>query len=380
MNLEDKLGGVIELEIHRATGAIENYGKIHNIIGAAATVIDRVPYNHSGNASHGTVIFASQSTKGSALLSGTYSQSGTTVTRVTGSDSMNDISLGDIIKFGSGEWAYKTANIGASSCTVSKSQTVPTTTLTRHKTWTNGFGVNITTGAVQQSTSASLYTTTTAYSNGVVTATMTSLRTFPAVITPYTLRCVSAGIQLSSQSAAYGSYYDLPVDINLLAGDVIVIKSWRYTINLASYLPKAFSVSPITGITGTGHIQYLLPLDRSPTYQVGGPIISLISDANKITPIPNILTMGASFLNYSAVTKIEVIPAVQTLTAAAYSNNNTFNNQLVGATSVGGTVKQIIWGGATSAFGIIEYDTPVVIPANKALILNLSQTMTPAIP
>jgi hypothetical protein len=378
MKTTAKVGGILELEILRANGDVEYIGKIHNILGAAVLPSDRVPFSGPSSANNGVPYFYTQSSFGTEDLPGTFSQTGTTVTRESGAYVVSDLTDGDIIQFATGEWAYVTSSALAASCTVSKSQNVATTTAKRYRTNTSGFGANANTGSIQAAIGG-IYGVNSAYSNGVFTNTMVAPRAFPTVVTPYTLRCISAGIYMSSQALSYASYYDLPSPLSLLAGDTIIIKSWVHTITLNEYLPIEFAVSPMNGLSGSGRYQSLHPMGNNIEASNGSPRIWLVSDANKIV-IPNRLTYNASYLLPATFTPIETLVAVSVNTPPSFSNNATETAFLIAASTIGGTVKQIIWGSSTQLYGVIEFDTPVVIAPDKAITIVATSVMEPELP
>jgi hypothetical protein len=110
--------------------------------------------------------------------------------------------------------------------------------------------------------------------------------------------------------------------------------------------------------------------------------IYLISDANKIA-IPNMIApdnSSASYVLMSGITRMEDITAVSTTAKASFANNCTQSNSIVGTVTTGGSVKQILWGTLTRAYGVIEYDTPITISAGQVITLQPSHQMTAELP
>jgi hypothetical protein len=351
MKTTARMGGIISLQIIRANGTIEDLGKIHNIIGNAAAI------NNQRN-EYGTsqgISFLSVATPVRVNLTGTWSQAGTNVTRVSGTDVTGSNS--DLYEFGTGEQFYKTGGT-TTAPTASRSQTVAATSLHYYLT-----GPADTPTSVQSATGATL---TRAYSNGVLTWTLPSATTFATASSNYTLARITANLALGGGNFFH---FDLPSPISLLIGDQIVISSFVLTFTYTPYQPTAFAVSPITGLTGTGFTQRLRTVvTRENTTTTR---IFLITDANKITPLPDMLAPGATVLNPSSYTILETITVSNGVGfAAAITNNMTQQSVATGTVVTGGTIKQIAWGTTTELFGIVEYDTPVAIAAGKVLTLT----------
>jgi hypothetical protein len=379
MKTSARIGGILDLSIIRANGDIEHIGKIHNVAGNIVNADERIPFNSSLSSNTGVPFFGTQTTTGKVAMSGSFSQSGTTVTRESGSFDLTTVSNGDLIVFSGGQRAYKTASIGASSCTVSKSQGVSTTTADRYKTGTVGFGNSYSSGASQTLLNSS-YAVTSSYSNGVFQNNLASPRLFAAATSGYTMKCMSVGIYADSSSTAYGSFYDFPSDIIVNIGDRLFINSWRFTITYDDYLPRVFAVSPLSGVSGSGRYQRLFKVHETEATLCNR--IYLISDANKIA-IPNMIAPDNSVASYvlmSGITRMEDITAVSTTAKASFANNCTQSNSIVGTVTTGGSVKQILWGTQTRAYGVIEYDTPITISAGQVITLQPSHQMTAELP
>lgn len=375
MNLP-KCGAVANISILRANGDMEPIGDVygfhHNTIGRAAESSDR-----TYPSSMSTVQFYTQSSgTGVDVWTGTFSQSGTSVSRVSGSFDMTQISTNDLIIFGSGERAWRVSGGSASAMQVYPSQTVPATTITRYRTGTSGYGSNPSGSNQQQSgaQNASLV-----YSNGVTTKTLSAPAVFSPASSSYTLTAVSynpGSATVAGQQV--GGFFPIPSAPTINVGDAVVVNSFVYRITWDNYQPRTFAVSPITGIVGTGRIQRLKRISVHENAATPNRIY-LVADANKIT-LPDMLDPSGTIIAGSSLTAIETITASGSATAASASTNgNTASTTCFGSVVTGGTVKQILWGTTTEIIAVIEYDTPVTIASGTVLTLNTSLQMVPEI-
>lgn len=350
-------GSKIHLSITKPSGEILDYGEYTNYPNALWLV------TAAGRGSTTTFNFVATDTSFIKPLAGTWSQSGFTISRVTGVDVLNTQSGYYIFADGT-HAGWKDVDAGGSSGTVSKSETVAAQKLYEYNI--NNVAIDadrrITSVGGQQN-----------YTNGVTTLSTVSAINFPAALSAYDLRII---YQCLSIGTASGVKLVIDPPINVGIGDVVTINKYQYTFSYPTYQKVPFTTSPITGLVGTGFMQRLKKVNvidnqSSPTR------IYLASDANKIT-IPDMLGPSSTVLNPASYTFDETIVGSGTRTGAAMANDMTECHNATGLTVTGGTIKQILWGNAAELFGVVEYDTPVTIAAGKTISIGLSTQYNPS--
>lgn len=360
--MNTRIGSKINLKVMKPSGEIVDYGEHRNHI-SQGWVTDFAFYTRADS----TVMqFASLSSRRVFALSGTWQQSGTSISRVTGSDTIAATS--QIFAFADGTYTGWRVSGSGTSCVVSISQTISASKLYSYDTASGA------TGYVQFKDNTAL---TKNYSNGVTTVSALSTVFSPATAA-YNLYTIAAGDSITG--AGYRAMtINLEPEIPIGIGDRIIIDKFIYTFEYPTGAPVAFSTSPISGLTGTGRTQRL----RKTTVSDGDfpSRIFLLTDANKIS-IPNMLGPNDSVLTPASYTILETIVATGARNFAAPANNTTEGNFCFGTVGTGGTVKQILWGTPSEFFGVIEYDTPVTIDAGRVISVGLSTTFlqNPVIP
>jgi hypothetical protein len=367
MKKKARIGAVLTIEVRDKSGKIKHAEEIHNILGNGML-------NEWNQISTAGLFYLQTTTLRTVFSSSTWSASAGALTRTTGTDTLSSIS-NELMSFGSGERSYAASGSGTSATLVSPLTLGPTTLIVYHTSTRDNIS-NVPSGYTWVVTSPIF---TQAYSNGVYTHTMNN---GPFSTNPTTGSFTLARITLRYTTNAGNirfSHFDLAASVGIVPGDVITISSLVLTFNFSDYQPIAFAVSPITGLTGSGHFQYLRRILSE--VATAPSRIYLISDANKITPIPDLLSYtGGSVINPASITAIETMTATGSSINASASNDGMKSHSITGVTAVGGTVKQIAWGIPSELYGIIEYDTPVSIASAKALTVGMSQHMVIDIP
>jgi hypothetical protein len=362
MKKHARIGCIADISILRATGEALHLGRIHNVIGNNLALKDA--RTEMASPTENVTLFT-MTTVVKTALTGTWSQAGTTVSRASGSDTL-PATQNILLVFGTGEQSYKTAGSGT-SCTSSRSATIAATTLAYYNT-----AAETSSGAPQ--TKSTFTGMTRSYSAGELKWALPSSFSFDPASSGYTLARVGAFWNLSG--AVY-VHFDLPAPVVILTGDQVIVNSLELIYTYDDHEPRAFAVSPISGLTGTGTFQRLRTVATRENF--APTRIFLISDANKIT-IPNMLAPGAAVINPASITLLETVTATGSKTDAAVANTMTQANSCFGTIVTGGTVKQIAWGTTTELFGIVEYDTPVAIAAGKVLTIGGSLQLEIEVP
>lgn len=354
-----KFGSTIDfVDVIRADGSCERVcGKVQNFVSNGWCLS---PFRlHPSVATWNISTF---STRASQAPAGNFSQAGTTITRDSGSFDLTTVPIGASIEFADGTKAYATGVGTASSKPVSRSQSASSQAITVYNTHTAGND-----GTNREQNSSWGVAGTPSYLNGVLTYTRPSFSFTPAVA-GYTLR----RIHVYEQNAGAGFIYDLPVDVVVNIGDAVVVGSFTYTATWDDHEPRVFAVSPMAGYVGTGITQRILRAHGSTgRYENSNNPnrIWLIDDGSEYA----ISDMPVADVAPGALTVLETITATGSNTAPTINNNFTASNSCFGSVVTGGaTIKQIAWGDTSNVFGIIEFDTPVNIPAAKVITIGAS--------
>lgn len=362
MNLQAKFGSRINLSIKKANGKIRNHGYFYNHPNSQWII-------NSSN-----LLFGSVSNLNIYTLSynsirnlGQWQQSGTTISRVSGSESALSTS-GSFYKFADGTYAGVKTWTGTTSFTSNISQSVSAQDLYEFSSITSSLSES-------QSLISNSFTRT--YSDGVISLNITSPPLiFNPASSPYTLKCIAIG---AFSSPTYRVLLiDIYPEIEIEIGDQIIINSFEYNFDYGDHQPREFAVSPISGISGSGRAQRTRRANERNSSTSPNRIF-LISDSNKIS-IPDMYgPTGGTLVNPSSLT------IDQSLTATGSTVNTTELNGYIDSHSCfsnvtsTGTYKQIAWGTTTEIFGIIEYDTPVLIESGKTLTVGMSTQFVPVL-
>lgn len=351
-------GSKINLSVKRDNGHIDHYGDFHN-----HPMNSFFTAGHVRGSSTSSLNFASSDLEAITELEGTWSQSGDTVSRVTGSATLPASS--SIYVFEDGTKAGWRFTGSGTSITVSKSNTVSAQKLFLLRTSTD-------TGNDKQTLPS--VSSTRNYSDGEVSISGSGI--FAPSSTSYTLR----SIRQSQAGATNGNgvLIDIYPGIPIGVGDAIIINSYEYRFRYPTGEPQEFSVSPISGLSGSGRTQRLSRISVMDSANNPNRIY-LLSSSNAIF-IPDMYgPTGGTLINPSSLTIDETITATGSILSPSLSNDMTDSHSCFGLVDTGGTIKQISWGTTTELFGIIEYDTPVMIEAGKVLTVGMSTRFDPVI-
>lgn len=357
--MKTRSGFEISLIIKRADGTIEDLGVVHNVLSSFGYRSPPAMDNVGGAAVQ--VVATTHTTPVKVTLAGTFSQSGSVITRASGSFDMTTIANGNMLRFGTGENAIKLSSGSASTANVSRTQTVGATTLD-HYQW------SLADASVQQ-TAAGTQAHTRSYTAPILTWTNGGY-TFPVHSgASYTLARITYRWTNPGGGSAAGSHFDLPASVTVNAGDQVLVTSSIMKATWNFYQPQAFAVSPISGYTGTGRIARLLKAsEEEGTFNAR---LYLVTDANKLTPLPDMPGPSGSYTTVASLTILEtIVPSLATTTTGADSNNYIGGINVGGVVVTGGTVKQIFLGNTTNMYWVIEYDTPITVSPGDVIQLN----------
>ena len=380
-----KAGSISELEIIRSNGTIEHCGLYHNIIGNLVegnTVRSRT--NPWPNVAFCTYSNNGQySGYGSTALSGTFTLSGNTITRVTGTEDFRDNvkhSIGNLYEFPSGFKGYKLAgNTSLSTIQISLSGSEPESTVTHHSSNIIGYGLFPTYDDVYiQLAYNPFILATTPVSYIPLSSSGTCFKRVSALFAPtlinydvyrinYWFWSIEGNPTQENANTAAGGYIDITPPISLSAGDALVVRNFDYSLTYNIDAPKYFTVSPIAGITGSGRLQRTIPhiLDEYASGITNISTIYLLTSSNKIDFLSAMPSSKYVKLNSSIIKQY-------TITTTTNNKVATFVNNVTSTLSGNGTfvsdgitpIQQIIYGEIVSTnfniYGIIEYDTPFI--------------------
>lgn len=344
-----------KISVIRRDGSTEVVAEnIHNIIAnSLASASGRTNY---GGSSYLVYLYGSRIRRQSTS---TWSQSGYTLTRESGSDTLI---YGRIVQFPDGDWSYISNSNISSSGLVSNSM---------EKSESVVYEINSETSYGTDSIrSKSFNVKSTSYSNGVITSASTGSMVFDPVSSQETIRRIAICSAVSSAFADV-CYFDLPNDVVLEIGDSLVIDNFELNITFDEYEPRELEDSPISGVATSCRAQRLLPTRGTQSEESQIPNrIWLIEDGNEYA-LPD---LRESTLNPNVLTPVETIVATGSWSSSTPSNNMTRSNSCYGLVSVGSSqVKQIAWGTTSYIFGILEFDTPQNIPQGKVITIGGNQ-------
>lgn len=349
-----KLGSTVEfVDVLRADGRRERIcGKLHNIVSNGILTDTRMLEFYAS----ATRTLRTHSTRIRRTLDGTFSQSGTTVTRVTGTEGSTN---NQILVWENGDWAYTTST-GTSTRTVSRAFEKSTQAL------------QVITSALSNGTDAVQSKSVTAsgsYSAGTILTTIPETAFDPAS-SPYTCRRISFDSPFTVTSSVYALCFDLPVDIELDTGDAILVGGIEFRREWDTIAVRELAVCPLAGLTTSCRAARMKPAHGSFATDGHSPPtrIWLIDDGDEYA-LPS--TMPVADVNPSVLTVLETITASGSNTGATASNHMTSSNSCFGTVATGGsTIKQIAWGTTGVIHGILEFDTPQNIAAGKIITIG----------
>lgn len=356
------LGAVADFAILKKDGTIVDYGKVHNIWGA--------DWANSGarqaSITNTSYIFYTHTLVGTEVYSGTYTLSGNTIYRQSGNVFLNSLSastVNDYVQFTSGERGFITTR-QLSTLQISMSGSVPTPTqLIRYKIATAPFGNNRSIGAYQNATMAGTLT----YSPSSITVNLSG------TFTPSLTSQVINSIAYSTGGQTIGGYFSIAPPIIMDIGDALIIRSFKNTLAMNIGIPRPFiNDNYILGLSGSGTLQRFAPQTVDVNSYAINRII-LLDNANKISLLSGCPT--TTYVNYVSAsnTPIEIINATNiSINAPGGANDSGCNINVYGMVNIGGNdVSQILLANFTNPntriLDVINYDTPVSIPAGKVL-------------
>lgn len=343
-----------KISVIRSDGSTEVVAEnIHNIIGNYFASSSRRTDYSTGD--YGVYLYDSRIRRQSTS---TWSQSGYTLTRESGSDTLT---ANRIVQFPDGDWSYINSNI-SSSGPVSNSMEKPASVVYEIDSAIS-YGTN---WFRQQSFSVK----STSYSNGVITSASTGSMVFNPASSQETIRRIAITRAITTEFSE-ACFFDLPNDVVLDIGDSLVIDNFELNITFDEYEPRELEDSPISGLTTSCRAQRLLPIRTTSSQENQSPNrIWLIEDGNEYV-LPNLQT---STTNPNVLTPVETIVATGSVSSPSASNNMTSSNSCYGLVEVGSSqVKQIAWGTTSIIFGILEFDTPQNIPQGKVITIGGNQ-------
>jgi hypothetical protein len=380
----NRLGAMIDLAILKSDGTMVNYGKRHNIVGDLAWSTNRL--NLYGR----TLVVQTRSELGSYLVNGTFTLSGRNVYRQTGDVFMNAASawtVGDLVFFPSGFSSYVTSrsiNLSVIQLATSGINISTPSQIIRYKTNTTGFGDYVTSPAPVQSLTLTVLLST---NPNTITTYLTSGQAFAAATTAYSISTISLGYtDGNSGGTVKGAYLDVIPPIDLAIGDALVIQDFRFSTAFDIGLPRPTSVC-LSGLDYPCQIQRFMGLNQDfgdPLFCPAPNRIWLMDESNKVP----LLSTGMRYMTTNVIASMSTInltsTPVETIIASTlnttsqnYTNDAIGGVTIYGMTAIGGTIKQIVFGVLDTTktpknviYGVIEYDTPVVIPVDKVITIG----------
>lgn len=391
MNREAKVGAMVDISVLRKDGTVDHCGEYHNIMGSQVFSEKRMCIGGT------TTTFRTLSQIGSESLSGTYSVVDNILYRVSGSLNLtSSITIGDIIEFPGVFNAYKAVNgVASLSATLSRSywngitNTIPESTVIRHKTQTAGFGTNPAAAGFGVQSLAVTNTT-----NSVSAISGTIIKSISAMFSPstsnYTLHTITYTDSdvTNVGGVTTGNYFNISPPISINIGDSVLLNNFTWRLLYDYYEPKLFGTSPLINLTGSGRYQKLTIVENRIGFFI--PTTIWLLSSNNAVIIPNAIdraissnsTSTTSTIPINSFTSFETITAIGT--SPAVTADATESTSCYGVVSIGGYVKQIMYGiklGANAhTMGIIEYDTPQYIPAGKIITIGSKSKMIVEMP
>lgn len=351
-----------KISVIRSDGSTEVVAEnLHNIINNdLAASSDRTNYT-TGN--YGVYLYGSRIRRESTS---TWSQSGYTLTRESGSDSLSN---NRIVQFPDGDWSYINGSI-SSSGSVSNSMEKSASVV-----YEINSGVSYSSGVIRQQ---DFSVKSTSYSNGVITSVSTGSMVFNPASSQETIRRIGIS-RVIYTNFSEGCYFDLPNDVVLEIGDSLVIDNFELKITFDEYEPRELEDSPISGLTTPCRAQRLLPIRTASSHEYQSPNrIWLIEDGDEYN-LPDLQI--TTLTNPNVLTPTETIVANGSVSSPAPSRNMIGFNSCYGLVAVGSSqVKQIAWGSTSYIFGILEFDTPQNIPQGKIITIGGNQRFNIDVP
>jgi len=363
LNMVSKFGGVIDLAIKRNGGEVEQLGSFHNVIGSLATSNSRCYVD-------GSPTFYTQSASGEYSLSGTYIVENGVVKRSSGGVVFNSSypTNGNLLKFGTGESAYRTTFINLSSFTISKPLNISTpTTIQVYKTNENGYGASASTGSIQSKGSNPYIQQ---YSNGQSVLSTINPIVFSISPVVYVLRDITVGF------SSFSNFFTIFPELSVNIGDQIILNRYVYTVTFENGgNPIPFTNSNFFGVSSSGRYQRLT--------HIGTPCTSYAPAAIDILPTLSVISLSAlrtptqGMLSKPYIQYATIAPLfdVSSTALGENSNNNNFSQICRGQSlSALSGIKQLIVRVTTGNYvtWAIEFDDPITIDYGKVFELRFS--------
>lgn len=378
MNNKAKLGTLIDFHVVRDGKVIHEFKDVHNIIDNSFLSNPYAFTLYSGIAlpsqPANSISLWDTTCKQTPSVS-TYTQSGTTLTRASGSDTITQ--AGDLYVWPDGTKEYLVSGSGAGPYTMSKSLTKSTPqVLTKYLT--NNIPV-ITSGYKDKITNSPPGITPT--TSGVTTTWESNTPISVPISSSYTLRRITFNWVYSGNAMVH---FDLPTPIAVSNTDLLIINSIRLSAVFDTVAPKAAATT--TNFSSAATVQRLIPsisvlsTDHAGNYTTNK--IHFVTTPNAIA-LPNNRYGQTTTLLASSLTAVHTVDCVVNQTVPQVSSD--FASMSV-RTAVIQTpltdIKQIYWSNASTQelLGVLEFVTPQTIPANKAIIITHKLTASIEVP
>lgn len=314
-----------------------------------------------------TINFGLLSAKRRTLLNGVFSQSGTTITRVSGTGDLSTITNGDYLQFANGEFAFKVSHTSASSCTVSTSRSVSDQAL--HRINLSGWAVSGPFGSAVNFSASTVH-------SGANSLTTNANHAIFNVTSGGGVTGFHIAQDEIYQNRAF--YYDLPVDIPVSIGDQITITAgdWEFSRDWNVFNPIELPTSPISGLTTSCKLIRRFERTVGPPYTPTH--VYLIPDGSNV-PLGT-LDSGRGNVSALPVTKVSHQCTYSTVGGTYANNYKGTANFSFAISSTMSNCKQLAWGNVTSVYGILEFDTPQNLEAGRVISLAVTEQVIPTIP
>jgi hypothetical protein len=215
------------------------------------------------------------------------------------------------------------------------------------------------------------------YTDGVRTATASTRTVIHICRAASTITRI--GACPGSPNQFLGSTFELETPIVMAEGDVLYFVSYELSLLYPDFAPRSFAAGecPLKGYRGSGKIQRLVPYTAYENTVTNGRIYFL-SDANKITPLPN---YGTSVIAGTSLTALATVtPSYTRVGTGDYLDSLWNYTTMVGApVAEVANVRQIAWGTTTQLYGVIEFDDLVTFQANAMVAVSAGLYYAPDI-
>lgn len=348
------IGSVIDLSIRRANGEIEHIGKIHNNLGYGSLV--------AGLTSSNIGFFTDDSRV--LVKTGTWAQSGSVVSRITGSDTI-PISPNGTIFFADGSYAFPINTGTTTAINVSDSKTVAAQTAY--------YITNISSAPTSGSAfSKTGFTTTISYNpaTGIVRNERNTPFVMDAVVTTQVIKSIVIG-----GGSGNNFIYLIDPTVTLNPGDAPIINSFLYELKYTDD-PESFASGSISDIAQSGTIQYMPSVS---SLRTDAPkIAQFIANGNQITVADKRTT---DIQRQTLLSGVTVLASINTTTdsATTIAPSNYFTgtqNCQININFTSSNVKQIVLSNNTAVTGVVLYvitfDSPITLTSGQ--VLNLTMT------